>query len=396
MCYTDIRNTDNIPNGGSNMNENNMNNGQGTVQFVPAKCTNCGGELAVDPSQECAICKYCGTPFIVANAVKNYNIQNNTYNTNIVNDQRKGTVESILNYASDRQDKKYQRQEEQRIRREEKQKSAGKTILWILGWLIIFPVPLTILMLRNRTMNKNIRYGIIAAGWIVYLLIGFSGRSRRTENEEIDRTVVTETTAAVEETAAETATAEEFKLTEDNFDDNEYFESVDAAGYVNSIGTKIIIAKILAKKNATVSSTMLLVDQEGNVLGKSTSEIKLTEGQYNYFRYTFNCDMTGADLTLQGSIRPDSVLDGERNAVEMVKYNKNGNDLFLTLRQTSDDLGAFAKFKILFYKNGKIVYDDEGYFNVYAQNLSGADSTDVAKIWAYGIDYDEIEYIFEP
>lgn len=188
------------------MNENNMNNGQGTVQYVPAKCTNCGGELAVDPSQECAICQFCGTPFIVANAVKNYNIQNNTYNTNIVNDQRKGTVESILNYASEQQDKKYQRQEEQRIRREEKQKSAGKTILWILGWLIIFPVPLTILMLRNRTMNKNVRYGIIAAAWIIYLMIGFSGRSRRTENT--DRTVVTETSIAVEETTTAAAIEE--------------------------------------------------------------------------------------------------------------------------------------------------------------------------------------------
>ena len=165
---------------------------------------------------------------------------------------------------------------------------------------------------------------------------------------------------------------------------------------MNSIGTKITIVKLLAKKDATVSSAMLLVDAEGNVLGKSTSEVKLTEGQYNYFRYTFDCDTTNADITIQGSIRPDSILEGERNAVEMVKYNKNGNDLFITFRQTSDDLGSFAKFKILFYKNGSIVYDDEGYFSVYAKNLCGADSTDVAKIWTYGIDYDEIEYIFEP
>jgi len=49
------------------------------------------------------------------------------------------------------------------------------TWLWILGWIYIFPVPLTILMLRNQKLNKWVRIGIIAAGWLVYLMIGLSG-----------------------------------------------------------------------------------------------------------------------------------------------------------------------------------------------------------------------------
>lgn len=48
------------------------------------------------------------------------------------------------------------------------------TLLWVLGWLFIFPVPLTILMLRNRKLPSGLRYGIIAAGWIVYLLLGWA------------------------------------------------------------------------------------------------------------------------------------------------------------------------------------------------------------------------------
>lgn len=50
-----------------------------------------------------------------------------------------------------------------------------KTWLWVLGWLFIFPVPLTILMLRKKDMEPKRKYGIIAAGWIVYLLIGLIG-----------------------------------------------------------------------------------------------------------------------------------------------------------------------------------------------------------------------------
>lgn len=52
-----------------------------------------------------------------------------------------------------------------------------KTWLWVLGWLFIFPVPLTILLLRKKDMKPALKYGLIAAAWIVYLIIGLSGNS---------------------------------------------------------------------------------------------------------------------------------------------------------------------------------------------------------------------------
>lgn len=50
-----------------------------------------------------------------------------------------------------------------------------KTWLWVLGWIFIFPVPLTILMLRNQKLSKPVKIGIIVAAWIVYLIIGLAG-----------------------------------------------------------------------------------------------------------------------------------------------------------------------------------------------------------------------------
>lgn len=50
-----------------------------------------------------------------------------------------------------------------------------KTWLWVLGWLFIFPVPLTILMLRKKDMKPVLKYGIIAVAWIIYLIIGMGG-----------------------------------------------------------------------------------------------------------------------------------------------------------------------------------------------------------------------------
>jgi len=67
-----------------------------------------------------------------------------------------------------------------------------KTWLWVLGWIFIFPVPLTILMLRKRDMKPAVKYGIIAAGWIVFLLIGIGNNSGTTHNETATSSTVQE------------------------------------------------------------------------------------------------------------------------------------------------------------------------------------------------------------
>lgn len=61
-----------------------------------------------------------------------------------------------------------------------KKKINGKTILWILGWLCIFPVPLTILLLRSDKIKSNVaKYVVIAMAWIAYLIIGIGGNSNK-------------------------------------------------------------------------------------------------------------------------------------------------------------------------------------------------------------------------
>lgn len=69
-----------------------------------------------------------------------------------------------------------------------------KTWLWVLGWIFIFPLPLTILMLRKKTMKPAIKYGIIAAAWLIYLVIGLGNNSSKNNSS---------TTASVSEATAE-------------------------------------------------------------------------------------------------------------------------------------------------------------------------------------------------
>lgn len=183
----------------------------------------------------------------------------------------------------------------------------------------------------------------------------------------------------------------------ETYENNKYYDIVETAVYKSSLNYTTVVHKVLAKKDTTVESTVLAYDGEGNVIGKSSDSIVLTNGQYNYFKYSFDSDVSNAQLQAQVTSKSDSFLTtGERNAVEMVQYNKSGDDLYITFKQTGDYVGSFSKFKILFYKDNKIVDTDEGYFSIYAENLNGKDSTDVAEIWVLGQDFDSIECYYEP
>ena len=88
--------------------------------------------------------------------------------------------------------------------------SGRKTWLWVLGWICIFPVPLTILMLRKKDMKPAVKYGIIAAAWLLLFVIGLFGNSETdTPQTDVPGTTIqteqstdatTETTEAIDNT----------------------------------------------------------------------------------------------------------------------------------------------------------------------------------------------------
>ena len=192
------------------------------------------------------------------------------------------------------------------------------------------------------------------------------------------------------------SSAEASESGEDTYEHNAYYDIVEAQSYTNSIGRLIVIHKVLAKKDVTVDASLTAYGSDGAVIGKSSDTITLTEGQYNYFRYSFDSDVSSAEILSQAKTKRDNILSEERDAVEMVQYNRSGDDLYITFRQTKDKLGSFSKFKLLFYKNDRIVGTEDGFFSISAPNLAGKDTTDVATVWVFGEDFDRVEYMFEP
>ena len=197
------------------------------------------------------------------------------------------------------------------------------------------------------------------------------------------------------ETTQEITSASETEAIESTYDHNTFFDVIETSNYLNSVGDTILIDKVLAKKDVTISASLIAYDSDGKVIGKSTDKIILTAGQNNYFKYQFDGDISYATIKANAQAKDDPYRVGSRNAVEMVEYNEKDDRLYITFKQTADGLSQFAGFKILFYKNNSIVGTDEGFFSSYTENLNGKGATDVVKLHPY-IDYDRFEYIFEP
>lgn len=126
------------------------------------KCPNCGAEA------KGKFCEYCGSEM----------------------PKEKTTISITNNYYVGTE--KPQNGKSQSTANSQVKGSKKHTWLWVLGWICIFPVPLTILMLRKKNMKPAVKYGIIAVAWLLFFAIGASGN---TETEEPVNTVPTYTEA---------------------------------------------------------------------------------------------------------------------------------------------------------------------------------------------------------
>lgn len=160
-----------------------------TTSTVQVRCPQCGAQQEVDSAQDAAICRYCGKPFSAQKGISAYNERYfGTQQSGM--DNRTYASPGPTYYAEPQKPKK------------------RHTFWWVMGWIFCFPIPLTILMLRNRKLPAAVRYGIIALGWIVYLYLGIRGRTSQTERTPAVSSIpaVTETTSTPNATIRPTET----------------------------------------------------------------------------------------------------------------------------------------------------------------------------------------------
>lgn len=143
------------------------------MKLINMTCPYCGSTLKIDPTNRSASCEYCGAKLLIDDEVKHVQYDSaEEAGYKFEKGRQRAQAEAEAARTLNRNPKQYQQTPKPPKKR--------RTWLWILGWIFIFPVPLTILMLRKKDMNPILRGVIIAAGWGIYLLIGSSGNSNTT------------------------------------------------------------------------------------------------------------------------------------------------------------------------------------------------------------------------
>ena len=133
-----------------------------------------------------------------------------------------------------------------------------KTWLWVLGWVCIFPLPLTILLLRKKDMKPAFKYGIIAVAWIIYLLIGLGGNSSDSSSSTTKDTPVVDNTIAVESNVDTTATTE-----------SHIYDNAEILDMMNGPGTEKIGTVTVVKANKADCTEDALYDWYVNYVKKN-------------------------------------------------------------------------------------------------------------------------------
>ena len=137
------------------------------MRIVDTTCTKCGANLHIDADRKIAFCEYCGAQLLIDDEVQHLQIDN---------------AESA-GYAFEKGRQRAQNEAQaQRYYSAQPQpapKKNKKIVWWVLGWIFIFPIPLTIIIARNKKLKTGVKVVIIIAAWIIYLLIGISANASK-------------------------------------------------------------------------------------------------------------------------------------------------------------------------------------------------------------------------
>ena len=120
------------------------------MKLISMKCPHCGGTLSIDPDGKQAKCPFCETPIMIDDEVRHIQFDNSKAVATIAEQQR-----------------------------EEKKKKNLKW--WIIGWILFFPIPLTIIVVRSKKLKTLWKIIILVAIWGGFILIGLSGEKEKNE-----------------------------------------------------------------------------------------------------------------------------------------------------------------------------------------------------------------------
>ena len=193
------------------------------MKLIDMTCPHCSAHLKVDSTKAQAICEHCGATILIDDEVQHIQYDN--------------AEEAGYKFEKGRQ----------RAKAEARREAAGqyypqknttppkkrRTWLWVLGWIFIFPLPLTILLLRKKEMKPALKYGIIAAAWIIYLIIGLAGGNGSGSNTSEDKN---QTSSNTVESSSEVTPSSSMPTSSEDSSASEQTETTEPNSSANALG----------------------------------------------------------------------------------------------------------------------------------------------------------------
>ncbi len=138
-------------------------------------CPNCGSKVRIEKNNKFLTCDYCGnTLFIDEEEDQIPYADPEKAGYEFEKGRQRARSESMTrqtfqpSYANNRQSYR--------------QNKKNNTVWWVLGWLLFFPIPLTVLLVRNQKMNPKLKWGLIIALWLFTAAMGMANEADEKKN----------------------------------------------------------------------------------------------------------------------------------------------------------------------------------------------------------------------
>ena len=169
------------------------------MKLIDTKCPHCGANMRYDSDKKQVNCEFCGAALIVDDETHNLRMSNGEeFGYQFEKGRQRAQAEYSANSTHTVSTQNTPQQPKKR-----------KTWLWVLGWIFIFPVPLTIILLKKPNMAKKVKYILIAAAWVVYILLLIAGMinngNDKKKSNDLKAVNATVSTITTEPTTVETS-----------------------------------------------------------------------------------------------------------------------------------------------------------------------------------------------
>lgn len=310
------------------------------MKIVNMVCPNCGASIQVDADKKNLTCNYCGNNLYLDDEVQHVQYDN--------------AEETGYQFEKGRQRAQSEARQfsAQQYGAPVQQKPKRKTWLWVLGWIFIFPLPLTILLVRKKQMNPILKYGIIAVAWIFYLIIALAGGSSDNSNNQstsegtvvsADRETFSTDNQVTDSELSETEKNESEQMTsEDPLAD--FYEEFLKTGTVDNIKDMAKEYGLYADSRRTGTGRELYKVAETYEEARVTSNDDAYKGDY-YVR--IECTILGDD-TVDSVELVDNRNGGATEASEQTSENKEitEDDMYALIAEFIEEYNSVADNKI--------------------------------------------------